>query len=33
MSMLLVEGPLRDLPAAEREHAIDVVLEVVARGL
>jgi AcrR family transcriptional regulator len=33
MSMLLVEGPLRDLPEAERDRAVDVVLDVVARGL
>jgi AcrR family transcriptional regulator len=33
MSMLLVDGPLRDLPDAERERAIDVVLDVVPRGL
>jgi hypothetical protein len=33
MSMLLVEGPLADLPAAERDRAIDVVLDVIGRGL
>lgn len=33
MSMLLVDGPLRGLPAAERDAAIDVVLDVVLRGL
>jgi AcrR family transcriptional regulator len=33
LSMLFVEGPLRALPAAEREHAIDIALDVVARGL
>jgi AcrR family transcriptional regulator len=33
LSMLLVQGPLRDLPPAERERAVDVVLTVVGRGL
>lgn len=33
MSMLLVEGPLRDLPPGERDRAITVVLDVVVRGL
>lgn len=33
MSVLLVEGPLRDLARDERDRAISVVLDVVARGL
>jgi len=33
LSTLLVDGPLRPLPASERRHALTVVLEVVARGL
>lgn len=33
LSTLLVDGPLRDLPAAERDRALDAVVEVVARGL
>jgi AcrR family transcriptional regulator len=33
MAMLLVSGPLRNLPAAERDRAVDVVLDVVSRGL
>jgi AcrR family transcriptional regulator len=33
MSMLLVDGPLQTLPDTEREKAIDVVLDVVQRGL
>lgn len=33
MSVLLVEGPLRDLPPDERDRAITVVLDVVERGL
>ncbi|WP_375475777.1 TetR/AcrR family transcriptional regulator [uncultured Jatrophihabitans sp.] len=33
MSMLLVEGPLRDLPPGERDDAITAVLDVVQRGL
>jgi AcrR family transcriptional regulator len=33
LSTLLNDGPLRDLPAAEREHALQVVLDTVARGL
>jgi AcrR family transcriptional regulator len=33
LSSLLNDGPLRDLPAAEREHALTVLLGVVARGL
>lgn len=33
MSMLLVEGPLRDLPPGERDRAITVVLDVIERGL
>jgi AcrR family transcriptional regulator len=33
LSMLFVEGPLRMLPAEEREHAIGIALDVVARGL
>jgi len=33
LAMLFVAGPLRGLPSAERERAIDVVLDVVARGL
>lgn len=33
MSVLLIDGPLRDSPAAERDQAITVVLEVVERGL
>ncbi|MGN6606643.1 MAG: TetR/AcrR family transcriptional regulator [Jatrophihabitans sp.] len=33
MSMLLVEGPLRDLPEAERDQAVTVVLDVIERGL
>jgi hypothetical protein len=31
--MLLVEGPLRNLPEAERARALDVVLAVVGRGV
>lgn len=33
LSMLFVEGPLRMLSVDEREHAIDIALDVVARGL
>ena len=33
LSTLLNDGPLRDLPAIEREHALRVVLDTVARGL
>jgi AcrR family transcriptional regulator len=33
LSALLNDGPLRDLPAAEREHALQAVLDLVARGL
>ncbi len=33
LSKLLEDGPLRDLPAAEREHALRVVLDTVSRGL
>ena len=33
LSTLLDDGPLRDLPAAEREHALRVVLDAVVRGL
>jgi AcrR family transcriptional regulator len=33
LSTLLIDGPLRDLPEAERQAAIDKVLDVVARGL
>ena len=33
MSMLLVEGPLRDLPPTERERAITYVLDLIQRGL
>lgn len=33
MSVLLTEGPLRDLPPGERDRAISVVLDVIARGL
>jgi AcrR family transcriptional regulator len=33
LSMLLLDGPLRSLPAAERRRAVDVVLATVARGL
>jgi AcrR family transcriptional regulator len=33
LSALLNDGPLRDLPAAGREHALQVVLDAVARGL
>jgi AcrR family transcriptional regulator len=33
LSMLLVEGPLRNLPEAERARALDVVLAVVGRGV
>jgi AcrR family transcriptional regulator len=33
LSTLLNDGPLRDLPATEREHALHAVLDVVARGL
>ncbi len=33
MSVLLVEGPLRELPLGERDRAISVVLDVIARGL
>jgi AcrR family transcriptional regulator len=33
MSVLLIDGPLRDSPASERDQAITVVLEVVERGL
>lgn len=33
LSTLLDGGPLRDLPAAERARALQVVLDVVARGL
>jgi AcrR family transcriptional regulator len=33
LSTLLNDGPLRDLPAAERDHALQAVLDVVARGL
>jgi AcrR family transcriptional regulator len=33
VSSLLIDGPLRDLPAAERSRAIDKVLEGIAAGL
>jgi AcrR family transcriptional regulator len=33
LSMLLVDGPLRDLPDTERDWAIDVTLTMVERGL
>jgi AcrR family transcriptional regulator len=33
LSTLLTSGPLRELPQAEREHAINVVLRDTARGL
>lgn len=33
LSMLLVDGPLQDMPADERAHAIDTVLHVIERGL
>jgi AcrR family transcriptional regulator len=33
LSTLLNDGPLRDLPAAERERALQVVLDSIARGL
>jgi len=33
LSMLLVDGPLKVVPEAERERAISIALEVVARGL
>jgi AcrR family transcriptional regulator len=33
LSTLLNDGPLRDLPAAERAHALHAVLDLVARGL
>ena len=33
LSTLLIDGPLRALPAAEREQALEVVLASVARGL
>jgi AcrR family transcriptional regulator len=33
LSTLLNDGPLRELPAAEHEHALQVVLDMVARGL
>jgi hypothetical protein len=33
LSSLLVDGPLRDLPDAEVEKAIAIVLATVARGL
>jgi AcrR family transcriptional regulator len=33
LSMLLVDGPLRNLPDAERARALDVVLAVVGRGV
>ncbi|WP_250280207.1 TetR-like C-terminal domain-containing protein [Frankia sp. Cppng1_Ct_nod] len=33
LSTLLNDGPLRDLPAAERERALRTVLGLVARGL
>jgi AcrR family transcriptional regulator len=33
LSTLLNDGPLRDLPPAERAHAIGVVVDVIARGL
>ena len=33
LSTLLNDGPIRELPSAEREHALAVVLDVVHRGL
>lgn len=33
LSSLLIDGPLRALPAAERERALTVVLDTVSRGL
>jgi AcrR family transcriptional regulator len=33
LATLVNDGPLRDLPAAEREHALRSVLEVVSQGL
>jgi AcrR family transcriptional regulator len=33
LSSLLIDGPLRELPDAERAHALDTVLEAVVRGL
>jgi hypothetical protein len=33
LSSLLVDGPLRVLPPAEREQALAVLLGVIARGL
>lgn len=33
LSTLLNDGPLRDLPAPERERALDVLLDTVTRGL
>lgn len=33
LSALLTDGPLRTLSQVERQHALDIVLEVIARGL
>jgi hypothetical protein len=33
LASLLNDGPLCDLPAADHEHALQVVLNVIARGL
>ncbi|HZC73149.1 MAG TPA: TetR/AcrR family transcriptional regulator [Jatrophihabitans sp.] len=33
LATLLNDGPLRDLPAAEHQHALQTVLDVIARGL
>jgi hypothetical protein len=33
LATLVNDGPLRDLPAAEREHALRSVLDVISHGL
>jgi AcrR family transcriptional regulator len=33
LATLVNDGPLRELPAAEREHALQVVLDVIGQGL
>lgn len=33
LATLLIDGPLRDLPPAEQQNALQIVLDVVARGL